>query len=31
LLKSLAGVREVPPFFQTSDAARKSVDAGQYR
>jgi LemA protein len=30
LLKGLAGVREIPPFFQTSDPARKSVDAGQY-
>jgi LemA protein len=30
LLKGLAGVREMPPFFQTADAARKPVDAGQY-
>ena len=30
LLKGLAGVGAVPPFFQTSDPARKSVDAGQY-
>jgi LemA protein len=30
LLKGLAGVSEIPPFFQTSDAARKPVDAGQF-
>ena len=30
LLKALAGVSEMPPFFQTVDAARKPVDAGQY-
>jgi LemA protein len=30
MLKGLAGVREVPPFFQTTEAARKPVDAGQY-
>ena len=30
LLKGLAGVSEMPPFFQTVDAARKTVDAGQY-
>jgi LemA protein len=30
LLKGLAGVREIPPFFQTTDAARKAVDAAQY-
>jgi LemA protein len=30
LLKGLAGVSEIPPFFETSDAARKPVDAGQF-
>lgn len=30
LLKGLAGVREIPPFFQTTEAARKAVDAAQY-
>lgn len=30
LLKGLAGVREVPPFFQTSEAGRQPVDAAQY-
>ena len=30
LLKGLAGVRDVPPFFQTSDAARTAVDASKY-
>jgi len=30
LLKDLAGVREMPPFFQTSDAARAVVDASKY-
>ena len=30
LLKGLAGVRDVPPFFQTSDAARTPVDASKY-
>lgn len=30
LLKGLAGVRDMPPFFQTSDAARTAVDAAKY-
>jgi LemA protein len=30
LLKALAGVGEVPPFFQTSEAARTNVDASKY-
>jgi LemA protein len=30
LLKPLAGVSDVPPFFQTSEAARTSVDAAKY-
>jgi LemA protein len=30
LLKGLAGVSEMPPFFQTADPARKPVDAAQY-
>ena len=30
VLKGLAGVSEIPPFFQTTEAARKTVDAAQY-
>jgi LemA protein len=30
LLKGMAGVQEMPPFFQTSDAARSAVDASKY-
>ena len=30
LLKGLAGVRETPPFFQTTEAARSAVDASKY-
>ena len=30
LLKGFAGVNEVPPFFQTSDAARAPVDAAKH-
>jgi LemA protein len=30
LLKGPAGVRETPPFFQTSEAARTPVDASKY-
>jgi LemA protein len=30
LLKGLAGVRETPPFFQTTEAARTAVDASKH-
>ena len=30
LLKAPAGVREMPPFFQTTEAARSAVDASKY-
>ena len=30
LLRRLAGVSQVPPFFQTSEAARTTVDAAKY-
>jgi LemA protein len=30
LLKGAAGVSEMPPFFQTTDAARTAVDANKY-
>ena len=30
LLRGLAGVSNVPPFFQTSEAARTTVDASKY-
>lgn len=30
VLKGFAGIREVPPFFQTTDAARAPVDAAKY-
>jgi LemA protein len=30
LVAGLAGVRDLPPFFETSEVARTPVDAGKY-